>query len=156
MTGTDMPPGRAEDVVLGAVRRVSQNRCLGPAAVLVGAAGVGALVWFADPTTPGGIIPPCPTNTLLHINCPGCGASRCLYSLMHGDLAGALHYNALAVVALVLLAVAFVTYTVGLWRGRRVRSWQNLRYTPVVVLVVTMIWFVIRNIPMAPFDSLKV
>lgn len=142
--------------VLGAVKAASQHRVIGPTAVLAGAAAVGTLVWFADPTTPGGIIPPCPTNALLHINCPGCGMSRAVYCLLHGDLGGALHYNAVGVLALGFLAVAFVTYTVGLWRGRRIRGWQQWRYTPMVVLIVTLTWFVIRNIPIAPFDSLKV
>ncbi|MCF8609645.1 DUF2752 domain-containing protein [Gordonia sp. HY285] len=144
------------DRVLGTVQTVSRHRVAGPASVFVGVAAAGTLVWFADPTTPGGIIPPCPTNALLHINCPGCGASRAVYCLLHGDLGGALHYNAVGVVALAFLAVAFVTYTVGLWRGRRVRGWQQWRYTPVTVLVVTLVWFLIRNIPISPFDSLKV
>ena len=142
--------------MLGAAQTVTRNRVLGPGLIVAGVAAVGTLVWFADPTTPGGIIPPCPTNALLHVNCPGCGASRAIYCLLHGDVAGALHVNAVGVVGLLLLAVAFVTYTAGLWRGRPIRSWQNWRYTPMVVLVVTLVWFVIRNLPFPPFDALKV
>ena len=141
---------------LGAAQTVSRHHVLGPGLILAGVAAVGTLVWFADPTTPGGIIPPCPTKTLLHVDCPGCGASRAIYCLLHGDITGALAFNAVGVVALLLLAIAFVTYTVGLWRGRRVRSWQSWRYTPVAVLVVMSTWFVIRNLPFPPFDSLKV
>ncbi|GAA4659929.1 DUF2752 domain-containing protein [Gordonia humi] len=144
------------DRMLGVVTAVARHRVAGPAVILAGAAAAGALVWFADPMTPGGIIPPCPTNALLHIDCPGCGVSRAVYCLLHGDVAGALRFNAVAVVGLVLMAVAFVTYTVGLWRGRRVRSWQHWRYTPTAVMVVIGVWTVIRNIPIAPFDSLKV
>lgn len=82
--------------------------------------------------------------------------SRAIYSLEHGRIGDALHYNALGVLALVLLAASFVTYTVGLWRGRSVPNWQKWRYAPTVAIVVTLVWFVIRNIPIAPFDSLKV
>lgn len=152
---TTTTPSRT-DRVLNTVTTVARHRIVGPAVVVAGVVGAGTLIWFADPTTPGGIIPPCPTKALLGIDCPGCGMSRAVYSLLHGDLGAALAFNALGVVALVLLAVAFVTYTIGLWRGRRVRGWQNLRYSPAVVLVVTVIWFVIRNLPFAPFDSLKV
>ncbi|WP_454162103.1 DUF2752 domain-containing protein [Gordonia iterans] len=144
------------DRSVATVQAVARHRVAGPAVILAGAAGVGAFVWFADPTTPGGIIPPCPTNALLHINCPGCGASRALYSLMHGDVPAALQYNALVIVAVGLLAAAFVTYALGLWRGRKVRGWQNLRWAPIAVLVLVSVWFVIRNIPVAPFDSLRV
>ncbi|MCF8603096.1 DUF2752 domain-containing protein [Gordonia sp. HY442] len=146
----------ATDRMLGAATAVSRHRVAGPAVVVAAVGVASTFVWFADPTTPGGIIPPCPTKTLLHIDCPGCGASRAVYSLLHGDFGAALHFNAVVVGALALLAVAFVTYTVGLWRGRRVRSWQHWRYTPTVVLVVIFGWLVIRNIPVAPFDSLKV
>ncbi len=148
--------GGIADRAVAALQTVARHRVAGPAAILAGAAGVGAFVWFADPMTPGGIIPPCPTNALLHINCPGCGASRALYSLMHGDVPAALQYNALVIVAVGLLAAAFVTYTLGLWRGRKVRGWQNLRWAPMAVLVVVSVWFVIRNLPVAPFDSLRV
>lgn len=140
----------------GAISAVARHRVAGPAVIAAGIAAVSTVVWFADPTTPGGLIPPCPTNALLHINCPGCGSSRALYSLLHGDLPAALHYNAFGVVAVVLLLIAFATYTIGLWRGRPVRSWQNWRYTPMVALVATVIWFVIRNLPFAPFSALKV
>lgn len=75
---------------------------------------------------------------------------------MHGDISQAFHFNAVGVIALLLLAVAFVTYTVGLWTGRRIRSWQHWRYTPIAFLVITIVWFVIRNIPIEPFSSLKV
>ena len=98
----------------------------------------------------------CPTKALLGIDCPGCGSLRAVYWLMHGNLGEALRYNALGVVALVLLGWAFVAYCVGLWRGRRVRSWQHLRFAPFVALVAVGVWIVIRNIPVAPFDALRV
>lgn len=135
---------------------VSKHRLLGPGIVVAGTAVACTAIWFGDPTTPGGPLPLCPTKALLNINCPGCGAMRCVYSLMHGDLPAALHYNAFAVVALGLLAYAFVAYTIGLWSGRRIRSWQHLRYSANILLVVVCVWFVIRNIPVEPFRSLRV
>ncbi|WP_440713046.1 DUF2752 domain-containing protein [Gordonia sp. FQ] len=146
------PPNRS----LATVQKVVRHRIAGPAAILTGVAAAGTFIWFANPTKPGGLMPPCPTHALLGIDCPGCGMSRAIYSLEHGRIGDALHYNALGVVALFLLAASFVTYAVGLWRGRPVSNWQRWRYAPTVALVVTLVWFVIRNIPIAPFDSLKV
>ncbi|MGB6039722.1 MAG: DUF2752 domain-containing protein [Gordonia sp. (in: high G+C Gram-positive bacteria)] len=142
--------------VLAAAEAVAKHKVAGPTLVVIGAIMAGTFIWFADPTTPGGIIPPCPTNAFLHINCPGCGSTRAIYSLLHGDIGAALHFNAFGVVALALLAFAFVAWVRGLWTGVRVRSWQHLRWAPMVVLVVTVGWFVIRNIPIEPFSSLKV
>jgi hypothetical protein len=144
------------DRMIRALERAGSNPVIGPAAVLAGTAAVGALIWFGDPTNPDGHLPACPTKTLLGIVCPGCGTMRMLYSLMHGDVAGALHYNAVGLVAVVLLAWSFAAYCARVWTGRRWRTWQHGRYSAVVVLVVVVVWFVVRNIPIAPFDSLAV
>lgn len=126
---------------------------LGVAALAVGACSV---IWLADPTTPGGLLPPCPTKVLLGIDCPGCGSLRMLYSLMHGDLLGALRFNALGVVAVALLLVAFVTWSYGTVTGRMVRGWQHWRWAPAVALAVTVVWFVVRNLGFGPFAALYV
>jgi hypothetical protein len=49
--------------------------------------------------------PRCLFYTTTHWLCPGCGSTRALYSLLHGDWRGALHYNAMfTLLAPVLLA----------------------------------------------------
>jgi hypothetical protein len=51
--------------------------------------------------------PRCPFYAATHLLCPGCGATRALHALLHGNLGGALHYNALfTVLAPFLLAWA--------------------------------------------------
>jgi hypothetical protein len=129
---------------------------LAPAAVAACAAGACAVIAWANPTEPGNILPACPTKFLFGITCPGCGSMRMVYSLLHGDLAAAAHYNAVSLVVLPLLLLALVTWTAGRWRGRPVRSWQSWRWTPAVFAVVFSVWFVVRNIPVEPFLSLKV
>lgn len=125
------------------------------AAAAAVAVGCGFVAW-ADPTTPDGVLPLCPTKALLGINCPGCGGLRMTYSLLHGDLPAALHYNAVALAALPLLAYAWGAWTVGRWRGRQVRSWQHQRWAPMVALAVTLTWWVVRNLPVPPFSDLRV
>ena len=129
---------------------------LAPAAVAVGACLGCAVIQWGDPTTPGGPLPLCPTKLLFGIDCPGCGSMRMIYSLLHGDPAAAAHYNAVALAALPLLALAWATWTLGRWRGRPVRSWQHWRWAPAVTLVIVAVWFVVRNIPVAPFTALRV
>lgn len=129
---------------------------LAPAAVAVGAGAACAVVAWANPTDPGNPLPPCPTKAVLGINCPGCGSLRMIYSLLRGDVGAAVHYNVVALVTLPLFVMAFVTWTAGRWRGRTVRSWQHWRWAPTVAIVVLGAWFVIRNIPVEPFRSLKV
>lgn len=79
-----------------------------------------------------------------------------LYSLMHADLIAALRFNALAVVALGFLLVAYATWTYGRITGHEVRGWQHHRWSAAVTLVLVTIWFVVRNLPFAPLTSLYV
>ncbi|ALG86569.1 membrane protein [Gordonia phthalatica] len=133
-----------------------RHRIVTPLLAVVGVAVVCAVVWVGDPTTPGGFLPPCPTAVLLHLDCPVCGSTRMLYALLHGDLGAALRYNALGVMVTVLLVIAFATYVVGLWRGRRIRTWLSWRYTPLVAGIVAAAWFVVRAVPVGPFTGLAV
>jgi hypothetical protein len=127
-----------------------------PLLVVTSAACVCAAVWVGDPTTPGGPLPLCPTKALLGIDCPGCGTARMLYSLMHGNLSAAARFNALALVAVVLLVWAYVAWTYGRVTGRQIRSWQHHRWAAIVTLSLVTIWFVVRNIPFPPFSALHV
>jgi Protein of unknown function (DUF2752) len=115
-----------------------------------------AAIWAGDPTTPHGPLPVCPTKALFGIDCPGCGSLRMLYSVMHGDLLAAAKFNALGLAALVLLIWAYVVWSYGRAVGRRVPSWQHHRWSAVVTLSLVCAWFVLRNIPVAPFNGLYV
>ncbi|WP_081880547.1 DUF2752 domain-containing protein [Prescottella defluvii] len=132
-----------------------QSRVAAPAAVAAAAVAACGFVLWADPTSPGGVIPVCPTKSLLGIDCPLCGGTRMLYALLHLDVAGALRYNAVGVVAVVLLIVAFGVWTWGRLRGRRVLQARYLRQVPAIVLAVAALWFVVRNLPIPPFTGLR-
>ena len=136
--------------------RAALTRLAAPAGVVALSACACAAVVWADPTTPGGPIPPCPTRALFGVWCPGCGSSRMLYSLLHLDVPSALRYNAVGVLAVLVLAWSFAVWTVGRARDRRYAAWHQWRWAPRIVLVIVVAWFVIRNIPGEPFSSLRV
>ncbi len=81
---------------------------------------------------------------------------RMLYSLMHGDLLAAARFNALGLVAVGLLVWAYLAWTYGRVTGRRVRGWQHNRWAAMVTLSLVVVWFVVRNLPFAPFSALYV
>ena len=72
-------------------------RALAPVlAVSVAGLAAGALLYVVDPNQPGHY-PTCPFLALTGLYCPGCGALRATHDLLHGDVAGALARNPLAV-----------------------------------------------------------
>ena len=105
--------------------RAALTRLAAPAGVVALSACACAAVVWADPTTPGGPIPPCPTRALFGVWCPGCGSSRMLYSLLHLDVPSALRYNAVGVLAVLVLAWSFAVWTVGRARDRRYAAWPG-------------------------------
>ncbi|MGH3636228.1 MAG: DUF2752 domain-containing protein [Mycobacterium sp.] len=127
-----------------------------PVGVAVAAVLGCAVVWWADPTTPGGPLPVCPTKLLLGLDCPGCGSLRMLYSVMHGDLLAAAKFNALGLAALVLLVWAYAAWVYGRVAGRSVWSWQRYRWAAPLTLLLVSAWLVVRNLPFGPFTALRV
>jgi hypothetical protein len=107
--------------------------------------GVGAVVFFFNPSTHG-FYPVCMFHALTGWNCPGCGMTRALYALLHGNLLLALKDNALFVAS---LAVA------GVWSGRcAVRKLRNrpadLKISSKILwlfLVLAVLFAVVRNLP---------
>jgi hypothetical protein len=90
--------------------------------------------------------PTCPVHEYLHIDCPGCGATRALSALLRGQLAEALRLNALFVLLLPLgLAAVLDCYRravrAGEFRWPAVPS-QALYAT----LAATVIFTIARNI----------
>lgn len=152
-SGRDAPVWRSHRCAVGRARLAALGAPVGVAAL----AGAGCLaVWWADPMTPGGPLPVCPTRALLGINCPGCGGLRMVYSLLHGDLVAAVQFNVVALVALPLLFWAWVVWALARWRGRPLSAFAHYRWAPAITFIVVLVWFVVRNIPVEPFTALRV
>jgi hypothetical protein len=87
--------------------------------MLVAAAGVGALglLHVHDPHQLGSY-GYCPFLLLTGHPCPACGGLRAMNNLTNGDVVGALSSNAMAVVLLAVMGVAWVVWFYRRWRGR--------------------------------------
>ena len=114
--------------------------------MLVAAAlGSGAVLFFFDPAKHG-FYPICLFHLLTGWNCPGCGATRAAYQLLHGHLLRALHDNALFVLALAALAAQ------GAWLAlKKIRNQPAVFMVPPKVLwsflVIAFIFTGLRNLP---------
>jgi len=115
------------------------------------AVGGGLVIYFFDPSQ-NPFYPGCAFHRLTGWNCPGCGATRALYALLHGRWQVAWRDN-----ALFLLTAAALGARAG-WLGM-----QRLRHRPAPTfltprhllpwLVIAVIFGVLRNFPAFAFLS---
>jgi hypothetical protein len=117
------------------------------AGVVLGATaiGVGATVFFFNPSTHG-FYPVCMFHSLTGLNCPGCGMTRALYALLHGNLRLALKDNALFVILLVVLAIWSVRFFILKLKNQSVRFNVSPKFLW-TFLVVAFVFAVVRNLP---------
>jgi hypothetical protein len=128
------------------------ERILAGAGTLAVTAGAFAVGYF-NPVT-AGFFPVCPLHALTGLNCPGCGLTRGFHALFHGDVLGALHFNALLPVYLLVFAYLFVSMFLIAVKGRGL-SFNIFR--PGFIwsfLIIAMVFGVVRNIPVYPLTLL--
>ena len=111
------------------------------AGVLLG--GVLLIVYCVGDRSHGGLLPPCPVHWATGLYCPGCGSTRAVHSLLHGDLRGALAKNPLMVGSIPLI----------LWLCLR-PHWACCRSSAWIALVVLLTYGVLRNLNAFPFTLL--
>jgi hypothetical protein len=83
---------------------------------------------------------PCPFHALTGLYCPGCGLTRVILSLMDFDLVQAFRFNPLIFILLPMYSL----YTVLRLKGYKKFS----DYAMIVMLVLTISFGVLRNIPL--------
>lgn len=115
-------------------------------------AGAGVVAYF-DPTK-AGFFPVCPLYSLTGLACPGCGLTRGFHALFHGDVLGALDYNALLPMFALLVAFALVSMASVAFGGRRAAVRLIDPNYLWVFFVLLLVFGVARNLPWYPFTVL--
>ncbi len=113
--------------------------------LMAAALGSGAVLFFFDPAKHG-FYPICLFHALTGWNCPGCGATRAAYQLLHGHLLRALHDNALFILMLAGLTARGAWLVMQKIRNRP----AAFTVSPVMLwalLVVVLVFTGLRNLP---------
>jgi hypothetical protein len=109
----------------------------------------GTAVLYTFPPSQYSFYPRCPIYGTTHLLCPGCGATRAFHELLHLNLKGALHYNALVTL---LLPVALMWSGLECYRASRQNRSMELRLplpACVALLVIAALFTIIRNTGLA-------
>ena len=136
------------------------RRIIGPLIVGGGLLGATAYIGAVDPNSPGHY-PMCPLKALTGLDCPGCGGLRAVHSIVHGDIAGALNHNLLAVILFIpAIAVWWMLWLRREWRepaAPQAGAPSIAAMDPAITrklwlaaFIVIGIFTVVRNIPGVP------
>lgn len=100
----------------------------------------------------GGLMLACPIQALTGYHCPGCGAGRACYAILHGQWYQAFRYNPLLVILLpwiilyyTICGVQWVVY------GKERLSIHIPERIPLIIFIILIIYGIVRNIEVYPF-----
>jgi hypothetical protein len=128
---------------------VKSQRIIAVVAAAIVVVGLGVLYTFPPETAR--FYPPCWLYSLTGVHCPGCGITRCLHALLHGNMEQALAYNAL----FVLMLPAVIYYFFRIWFGwltdRSLPPDRAPRWALLTMFAVILLFGILRNLPIDPF-----
>lgn len=123
------------------------------AAALVGPLFVGAVLYWVPPDE-GTLYPRCMLHLATGLHCPGCGGTRCVHALLHGDLAQAAAYNLVLVLALPLAAAWGLRAGYCKMRGRPITTPRLPKWLICLLVILVIAFGILRNLPVPPFNLL--
>lgn len=92
----------------------------------------------------------CPFKLATGLDCPGCGGTRALHSLLRGDLVAAIDHNVLAVLAFPLIVWGLFATLTRAFGGPKIRTLDPPHWLTAVAVVALVAFWVVRNLP-GPF-----
>mgnify|MGYP002518616994 FL=1 len=95
---------------------------------------------------------PCLFHKLTNLYCPGCGITRCIVSLLKGNISEAFKYNQLVFILLPFLTIYFI-YKIYLYltnsQDKIIKKIPNITW--IILLIITILFGILRNIKYFPF-----
>ncbi|MGI6199877.1 MAG: DUF2752 domain-containing protein [Christensenellales bacterium] len=98
---------------------------------------------------------PCLLHSLTGLYCPGCGTTRAVYLLLHGDFLGALRMNPILPVSLPLIAYGLADFVLFEGWGIKLPPKNIPLKAVLIVLAVLLAYGVLRNLPFPAFEALR-
>jgi len=98
-----------------------------------------AVLLAAFPPEEHSFYPRCQFNEFTGLKCPGCGTTRAIHHLLHGELKTALTYNFFLILSLPVLFVFFY------WQWKNPKAYPKPRW--IYAYVIAMLLFgILRNV----------
>jgi len=94
-----------------------------------------------------GIGIPCMFKSITNLYCPGCGITRMFLSLFQLDFTKAFYSNPLIFTLLPYGVFAYLRHSLYILKGKSYPYKEYHRYILIVILVITIAFGVVRNLP---------
>ena len=98
--------------------------------------------------------PKCPLYLTTGIYCPGCGSQRATHHLLNFNFIGVLQQNILYMLGLVLLGYHLTITSLNLIFKKNLYNYLYHPKTPIFLLIIIVVFWILRNIPYYPFNIL--
>lgn len=95
--------------------------------------------------------PPCLFNKLTGLYCPGCGMTRATHALLNFRIKEAFDFNPLFFILLPFLAYMGIMQSISLYKYQKMSVIKIPYWIVVLIAVVVVAFFILRNIPYEPF-----
>ncbi len=106
-----------------------------------------ALVYFGNPDGKRGILLPCFFHKATGLYCPGCGATRGTWHLLHGDIGKALDSNLLLPLILGIVGYEFTRSIATMLFAKKLPAIRPPRTLLYAALALVAAFTVLRNLP---------
>lgn len=113
-----------------------------------------AFVYFNINPSEISLFPKCPLYSTTGVYCPGCGSQRAMHDILHLDIKGVIGHNLLFLLGLLVIIYHFLIEVISLISKTKIRNLLYHPKTPILLLVIIIIYWILRNIPYYPFTIL--
>ena len=93
-----------------------------------------------------GIYIPCLFKEITNLDCPGCGITRCLFSLLKLNIKDAYNYNQLVTILIIPFIVTYIYYNYCYILNRENKLKNIINKISIYLLVVIILFGVYRNL----------
>jgi hypothetical protein len=115
--------------------------------------GIAMVYVFINPSEVD-FLPKCPLFSITGIYCPGCGSQRATHQLLNFNFFGVLNQNILYAAGLLLFLYHGIILTLNKFFGKNRYNYIYHPKTPIVILFFIILFWILRNIPIYPFNLL--
>ena len=114
----------------------------------------GAVILFIFNPNEHSFYPECVTYTITGILCPGCGSTRALYQLVHGNIGEAIRLNPAIMLVLCMGVTDACRYSIATHRDHTFKTLFSRSKLITGLIVLAIGYAILRNLPWDPFTFL--